>query len=209
MMRPYQGKNFGRDDTPALLLVGESHYLPEGATQHLSPDSWYTGDSSSLNTEEAKWINTAWVVEEAINTEFRIKSHSIFKRSFEVINDYGPRYSHFKHVSDDVAFYIFFLRPGVYKQSLGVAAQDIDLANQIFRVHFEALKPDAVVFLSRLAYLHLSSDLYCDRVIATPHPGCSWWNRTSAKYENRKGHQILRDFVCSLDWPQRHIKNRS
>jgi hypothetical protein len=38
-------------------LVGESHYLPHGAKQHLTPASWYGGSHTTLTAAEAHWIN--------------------------------------------------------------------------------------------------------------------------------------------------------
>jgi hypothetical protein len=53
MMRPYFGNNFHDANTPSVLLIGESHYLPQGSSQHLSAETWYAGSSDTLSPELA------------------------------------------------------------------------------------------------------------------------------------------------------------
>ena len=204
MMRPYVGKDFGRSGAPALLLVGESHYLPHGSTQHLSADTWYGGTSATLNAEEVEWISTARILAAARDERFVNKAHSIWSNALREINEHGPRYPDYTRVADDVASYNFFLRPGVEGESLAVTPQDVQLANEAFAAHFESLNPTAVVFLSSLAHNHFQTPSTCSApVVSTPHPGCQWWNRVAPRYGNRRGRDILADFVRSLDWSQR------
>ena len=203
MMLPYVGKHFRRPGFPALLLVGESHYLPVGASQHLSAETWYASSSGTLSDDEVEWISTADILEASRVEGFSNKAHSIWKNALWEINEHGPGYSDYKQVTDDIAFYNFFLRPAVEGDSLEVAAQDVELANEAFQTHYDTLKPSAVVFLSSLAYNHLELPAMCSvPVIPTPHPGCPWWNRAADKYGNRRGRDILADFVRSLDWPR-------
>ena len=90
-MKPF-GKAFGQGAGPALLLVGESHYLPEGSTQHLDPTSWYGGDSTTLSETEVHWISTPRIIREARAEGFANRAHWIWKNGFEAINEAGPRY---------------------------------------------------------------------------------------------------------------------
>jgi hypothetical protein len=75
MMRPYIGDNFHAANTPSLLLVGESHYLPEDSSQHLSAEAWYAGSSDILSAREIGWINTAALLKEARAEDFVNKAH--------------------------------------------------------------------------------------------------------------------------------------
>ncbi|HWY30600.1 MAG TPA: hypothetical protein VNX46_07610 [Candidatus Acidoferrum sp.] len=203
MMQPYVGKHFGRLGAPALLLIGESHYLPEGATQHLSADRWYSGSSTTLSPDEVEWISTAAVFDDARERRFPNKGHIIWSNALWEINEHGPRYTDYTYVADDVAFYNFFLRPGLEGESLAVETEDVQLANETFDIHFESLKPTAVVFLSSLARYHFQLPAICSvPIISTPHPGCQWWNRVALKYGNRRGRDILADFVRTLNWSQ-------
>jgi hypothetical protein len=52
MMRPHFGSNFHGANIPSLLLIGESHYLLEDSSQHLSPEKWYTSNSDTLSPDE-------------------------------------------------------------------------------------------------------------------------------------------------------------
>lgn len=202
-MRPYVGKNFHDSGTPSLLLIGESHYLPDDATQHLTAEKWYASSSETLSPQERGWIDTAAIMEESRAAGFSNRAHSIWRNSFTEINDHGPRYSDYKRVADDIACYNFFLRPGLKGASLAVVSQDVEIANEAFRVHCEALKPTAIVFLSSLAHSHFHpSELFSIPVVATPHPGHEWWNRVAQKYGDRRGRDILADFIKTINWPQ-------
>ena len=65
MMRPYVGNNFHGANTPSLLLIGESHYLPKNSSQHLSAETWYASSSGTLSPDEVEWISTAAILEYA------------------------------------------------------------------------------------------------------------------------------------------------
>jgi hypothetical protein len=202
MMWPYKGKDFGKSGRPSLLLVGESHYLPDYSTQHLEPEKWYKSDCSTLNDEERGWIATAPIMEWARSVDFSNKAHSIWSNSFWEINHYGPRYKDYKCVADDVAAYNFFLRPGIEGDSLHVSQEDAEIANAAFELHFKSLKPTAVIFLSQLARWHFRKSIIGDvPLIVTPHPGCAWWNKKAKRYGNKRGRDILGDFI-SATWPQ-------
>ncbi len=56
MMRPYTGKHFHDACAPSLLLIGESHYLPERSSQHLRAETWYGSYSDTLSKLEIQWI---------------------------------------------------------------------------------------------------------------------------------------------------------
>jgi hypothetical protein len=84
----------------------------------------------------------------------------------------GKRYSDCKHVADDIAFYNFFLRPGLAGLSLTVSDQDVKFANEAFREHHQALKPTGIVFLSQKAYEYFDrAESFSVPLIVTPHPG--------------------------------------
>jgi hypothetical protein len=204
MMRPYKGKNFHDACAPSLLLIGESHYLPEGSSQHVSAKTWYESDSYTLSPEERQWISTAAIMEVSRAEGFSNRAQrSIWSNPFWEINEHGPRYQDHKRVADDIAFYNFFLRPGLEGKSLDVSSLDVKFANEAFRLHYQTLKPTAVVFLSRLAHNHFHpSEPLSVPVVATPHPGCAWWNRAAKKHANKRGRDILADFIRSTSWPQ-------
>jgi hypothetical protein len=209
MMRPYVGKNFQDTGTPSILLVGESHYLDEDSPQRTSPEAWYSGSSATLSEYEITFISTARLLKDATANNFPLKTHSIYSNPFWEINEYGPCYSDYRLVADDIAFYNFFLRPAVDGDSLEheVSSVDLAIANEAFLAHCDALKPSAVVFLSMLAHNCCTASLPIT-VIATPHPGCAHWNRAARKYGDKRGRDLLGDFVKTTDWPKAPIPRR-
>lgn len=202
-MQPFVGRNFHRRTQPSLLLVGESHYLPEGSTQHLTPERWYGGTHETLTDQERLWIDTPQVLDNACAENFANKAHWIWKNAFEVINDVGPRYAEARQVADDIAFVNFFLRPGREGASVAwdLTDQDIELANLAFAAHLERLAPTAVAFVSRVAHHHLRSSIALPPLnIVTPHPSSHWWNREAKRYGGKRGRDLLAEFVARLDW---------
>lgn len=209
MIVPYIGRYFCSPDEPSLLLVGESHYLPEGSTQHNTPDAWYSGDATTLNGTEVAWISTAKIVEDSRKERFRNRAHSIWKNSLTVINDAGPRYPDFTLACDHIAFCNFFLRPARQGLSLEVKEADIEWANLRLRHILTQYQPDGLVFVSALASSKWQESAELSiRTATTPHPSSSWWNRTSKKYGGRKGREILADFTETI-WRARRAPSNS
>lgn len=203
MLRPYVGENYFDTSKPLLLLIGESHYLEKGSKLDTTPHVWYEGSSLTLSEDERQWLNTQEIFEDSKRGKFSNKAHSIWRNSLEVINDFGPAYSTLARVAEDIAFYNFFLRPASYGKSLDVVDQDADIANKAFQLHVKELKPTAVIFLSRLAYREFRRpESLSVPVVATPHPGCKWWNKEARKYDNKKGRDLLADFIKKkTNWP--------
>lgn len=206
MMRPYVGRRFEVRTKPSLLLVGESHYLPRGSSQHASAARWYSGTWRTLTRTEAEWIDTADVVESSRRNGFRDRAHVIYRSAFQAINGVGPRYDDYRRVADDIAFCNFFLRPAAYGKSLNVCAMDARIANGVLLQLIKDQRPTAVVFLSRLALWWSDLESSGCQVISTPHPGSHWWNVAAKAYGGRMGREILKQYVATLRWP-RDLRN--
>jgi len=202
MMRPYRGKHYGDTGIPRLLLIGESYYVPPGSKLNRSGEAWYAGSSDILTETERGFIDTTELIEDSRSEGFSNKAHSIWRNSFSEINQFGPGYSDFKRVADDIAYYNFFLRPALTGVSLEVTSQDVEIANEAFVMHCETLKPTGIVFLSRLACSHCRlPESISIPVVATPHPSCRWWNRAAKCYGNKRGRDILGEFIKKTNWP--------
>ncbi len=199
-MSPYVGEHYGAKRMPKLLLVGESHYLEKSENQHSTPSKWYEGSAKKLKF--AHWIDLNSVFKESRKKRFALPQHSIWRNSLSEINRRGPNFSDFTQVADFIAFYNFFLRPGAEGCSLRVEKEDVEMANAAFEIHFGTLKPTAVIFLSQLAHWHFDKSLVGSvPLICTPHPGCAWWNRKAKGYGNKRGRDVLGDFIDST-WPK-------
>lgn len=199
MMTPFVGQKFTQAGNPSILLVGESHYLPKDSTQHLNLESWYKGDYLTLSDKEKGWISSSTIVTEATAERFRNKAHSIWRNSIWEINNYGPKYSDYVDATQHIGACNFFQRPALEGASLQVTKLDVDHANDALSRTVERLRPSAIIFVSRLAYKHLSCS-FSVPLIVTPHPGSAWWNKKSPKYGGRRGRDLLGDYIQGTTW---------
>jgi len=202
MLQPYVGTRFGQGESPSVLLVGESHYLPAGSTVHRETPAWYRGNAAQLNDEESGWIDTSGIYRESLEAGFPNPAHSIWKNSLWEINAGGFRLANYLNAGERIASYNFFLRPAEEGCSLNVEPEDVQMANEAFGYHCSALKPSAVVILSRLAARHIHNMPDIPAVV-TPHPGSAWWNRHAGAYSGLRGRDLLSRFVDGLDWMDR------
>jgi hypothetical protein len=216
---PFVGTRYAdrlRDDTgPRLLLIGESHYLPEGAALHHDPDTWYASNERDLLRQQddwalehpddaddwRAWIHTAAVVRNACEQNFANQAHWIWKNAFEVINDAGPRYPEPREVAHDIAFLNFFVRPARTGASLKghLSPLDVRLANDVLAHRIAELRPTAIAFISRFAAAKCD-DRTTEGIprTVTPHPTSPWWNRASDDYGNLRGRDFLDRFVREI-----------
>ena len=198
---PFVGSNYGKGGKPRILLIAESHYFPKSSNKHLDPIAWYSGTSDSLTPEERGWITTKTNFVDFVNG-YRNRTNRIWRNLFSAINSYGPKYApeHYKQVVDDIAFFNFFARPAREQLSLKLSPYhelDGEIANQLFLQNIEKLKPHLVIFISQFAYSKLKHGSYDIPIQVTPHPGCSWWNRSVPKYGYRKGKEMVADYLNS------------
>jgi hypothetical protein len=200
MMTPFVGARFHDRLQPTILLVGESHYLPQDSTVHLDEVSWYGGRADGLSAKEVAWISTAQIVRDACASRFKNKAYSIWRNSFKTINEHGPRYEDFAHVAEYVAFYNFFLRPARTGLSIRVGPLDVEHANEAFVHWCRELRPTLVVFLSALARRSLHPENVTLPISVVPHPASQWWYRPSKAYGGKSGREALAEQVTGLEW---------
>jgi len=200
-LRTYIGRDYFLAGGPRLLLVGESHYFPRDSKIHLDPERWYAGNWNMLNQTEQSWISTCEIISESREKSFSEKAHSIWKRSFQVINENGPHYEDFRNVADDIAYFNFFQRPANCGESLCVHSLDIAAAKDNWIENYKKLQPRHVVFLSMLAYSHYNS-MGLGQAEVVPHPGCNWWTRRTKKYGGLSGREKLAQIVQKIDCPR-------
>lgn len=200
MMEPFVGARFRGRRQPAILLIGESHYLPPDSTVHLDEGSWYAGRGEALSSKEIGWISTAQIVRDACAGRFKNRAYSIWRNSFRTINEHGPRYEDFAQVAEDVAFYNFFLRPARTGLSLQVGPLDVEVANGAFTHWCNELRPTLVVFLSALARKSLRAAPPTVPTCVVPHPASQWWHRPSSAYGGKSGRDALAHHVAALPW---------
>jgi hypothetical protein len=209
-LKPYIGPRFGMDGMPAILLIAESHYVPEDedTKQHLDAEKWYAGAHGTTSGYTLSCINTADIFP-TIAKKQPNSIHGILPRE---INKNGPRLENLD-ILKYLAFYNFYLRQArEYLRSAGdlkgpkglvVTPLDTEYANAAFSYWVKKLNPTAIVFTSRNAWNHLDKSLLANIPhVSLPHPKRPWWNRTSKRYGNKTGCQMFADFIKSLAWPK-------
>lgn len=205
-MMPFVGDEYESPKHKKLLLIGESHYMPEGSTVHHDVNSWYDGNPV-LTEDERGNCDTRGT---------RIwKSGRFGKEMDRCLNLVQPSSENRWH---QVAFLNYFLRPADSKKSFKdiCAERDCMEAVRMFRILLDILKPDLVVFVSKFAFDHAEwidfpKAFNCGLwdytaknnmdYIFTEHPSSSWWNRvvkmkTGSSDDYFRG-MTSRDFFCA------------
>lgn len=185
-MMPFIGEKY---DEKKLLVIGESHYLPECSEKS---SDWYRHDWNYLDEEEKGWINTSELIR---NTKYN-KAHTIYKNidlAFKEVFNVKDESWHY------MAFMNFFQRPAEKTgKSIKVTSEDRDIANDTLKEVVNVLKPDTVIFVSSKAYRTYNN--CCDKVnvFSGVHPACRWWNTKMRKYGQKTGKEFFVDIVSKM-----------
>jgi len=195
-MIPFVGNDYISDNHKKLLIIAESHYLPNESTLHLNAEKWYSGDENLLNDEEKEWIWTSNIA--------RYLKKSIFVNIFNALIKAGVNRSNER---EQVAFMNYFQRPAIERQSFKkVCTQlDKDEAAENIRSVVSILKPDLIIFVSKYSIavaeetnLWEFTSKYDCTYTYTNHPACSWWNRAT-RFDFFKGRTSREHFKFFLD----------
>lgn len=213
-MRPRIGCHYKSTDHKRLLVVGESHYLPEKSSVHRDPEGWYQLRESQLTqveviernkvkvVDEIDWISTERIITGSLSEGFKKKSHGIYRNIAKEISDHWLRLADPSRAIDHIAYCNYFLRPAIKGISLDVKELDKQIAEEAFGWILEEYEPDLVVSTSSLAGSH-GREVLKERNIpftVTPHPTCRWWNDTAKKYGNIRGRDLLTQFLKTHQW---------
>lgn len=204
-MTPYVGDRYSEAQQHgcALLVIGESHYLPEKSVVHRDCASWYASDHTKLNQEEKVWISTKDLIFNQLPQNFSNKAHWIWKIGYEQINRFGPAFDDYRKLFPYTVFYNFYLRPANQGNTFMelCTAYDNVVATANFEYMVGQYKPNGIVFLSRLAFESCGAKNGLSIPVAgAPHPTCRWWNRKCGKYGGRFGRDLVQDGMKGLDW---------
>jgi hypothetical protein len=183
----------------AILVLGESHYLDQPRPEN-APDRWYVRRELH-DKETCRNINTRNVFNNAILRRKPSKSKAIFHALADALHDSGLTMPGAHSALQSVAYMNFFQRPAERpKLSIQVHRRDIDVATSVLLDVAAILKPELVVFASRLAARHgrdVITGLHARgvRTVVVPHPSCAWWNRESAPMGGKTGRERFMDAV--------------
>lgn len=204
-MTPYVGNQYSEAQKHgcALLVIGESHYLPEKSTIHKDCFAWYASNHEKLTDEEKGWISTRDIIVEELQKNFPNQAHGIWKFGYQKINQWGPVFSDYRRLFPYTVFFNFYLRPAnqgsTFRELL--TPYDNDIANENFKYMVEQYKPNGIIFLSRLAFESCEAkNGLAIPVAGAPHPTCRWWNIKCVKYGSRYGRDLVQDGMVGFDW---------
>jgi hypothetical protein len=86
---PFIGKNYKSLSHKQLVIIGESHYLPDYSTAHLDAEKWYNGTSEHLDSTELSWFNTSNLIEWATESGFKEKGFSMYRQINSALKESG------------------------------------------------------------------------------------------------------------------------
>jgi len=204
-MLPFVGDEYESPKHKKLLLIGESHYMPEGSAVHHDVNSWY--GNPVLTSDEQDWCNTRGTRE--------WKSGRFGKEIDRCLKQVCPDV---ESGWQQVASYNYFLRPADDRQSIedlwmahGGESLDREQAIRNLISVLEILRPNLVVFLSSKVCKCAETDDYpkyfrgnlWDWTLArgidycyTMHPSSVHWNKPMpAKYAKASGLTAY-EFFC-------------
>ena len=182
-MLPFVGNNYESTKHKKLLLVGESHYMPENSTVHHNVDLWYKG-TLKLTHDEMRFCDTRGAREyrsgrfgKNIDGAIREVYHDAEENAF-----------------NEIASCNYFLRPSDNKKNFKklCTERDCEESVKVFHKILDYLKPELLVFTSKFAFDHAewidfpqyfgcglwdyAAEHNMDYFF-TEHPSSSWWNR--------------------------------
>ena len=199
-MKPWIGEKY-YDSKERLLILGESHYLPRDSKIHLDVESWYNASEDNLSEKEIEWISTADIISYAIENNFDIRSHWIYKNISQALNEVlkEPDYS---DALNYISFYNYFRRPAYGGYSLFVCQKDVDIAAAYILDFIKQNKPDIIIFTSSLAgeYGEEAIDSTGIPYFTVPDPTCQWWNKAVKKYGDKTGRELFIEFLNECSW---------
>lgn len=178
-MIPFVGANYGKFNKK-MLLLGESHFLPEGSTASSSAEVWYKGNNSTLDDNEKGFICTFDLINNRSGQQLGAKSWRYYlDMENELINGGLPKHDNmFTYVS----FMNVFQRPAVVNgESINVLPIDLEEGEKILNAVIDIIQPEIIIFMTSLGYNHFHWRIH-DKSIKTVrccHTTCSWWNRES------------------------------
>ncbi len=199
---PFVGSHY---EKYRILLVGESHYLPENtAVKAASFAQWYeTTTPAEFSTKDLAQMHTRNILQSYFDGNHQ-GGRSMFHRPAYVIYEaLGEKNAEldYHQFFQYYSFFNYFQRPELVSgASIRYTKQDEEQAYTIAVQIFEALQPELIVFLSKKAYRsfynhHQNAREWTDRIDYTVHPSCPWWNRNDGKHGANKFRKIIEKAV--------------
>jgi hypothetical protein len=176
-MQPWIGDHYQDDRHKRLLIIGESHYLPEGSIVHHDPGAWYTGSQDDLSDEERKWICTAGNIRFESN-----RAHTIYGEIARVLSRTMDErgLTHDDFVFGHISYCNYFLRPAPVaggSMAAAVRPRDLAVAEDVLNWFIRRHRPELVAVASKAAGRHAEKILGGFRIpyLITYYAGSPFW----------------------------------
>lgn len=194
---PALGEHFWREDGQhgKLLLIGESNYFDDNDAEHSDfrdAERWYKAGDARLIPDYRKTDVGNYISYPTFNKVFDIMDRVLDEAGIE----------HEAGLSE-AAFYNYYLRPAYNNgRRKGFRPQPIDdeVAGDALTGIIDAIKPNVIIFLSKLAYTAFTD--YCaakglafDGIVMehVSHPASIWWNRDGGARGKARFEQLLKE----------------
>ncbi len=192
---PWVGQHYETQQV-RLLVVGESHYLKKQSRYHHNDEVWYAGLDTSIYNDR-HWFFTRNIINNGLQSDWKEKSKIIYKNIEKAL--LTSEFCDDIEISpfDQIAYMNYFQRPAqVTGKSLIHTPLDRERSAEVFLSVVRALKPDVVIFCSKLAWRAMrSSDaanaMSTTRFAVTPHPATRWWHTKMKKHNGKSGKELF------------------
>ena len=205
-LKPFIGEKYTNNEAGIkILLVGESHYVkepwPEITSKSLLNDWW---SEIPPQIYGISWYTTRGTIHNFMSGKSGA-AYALFREPCKIYNQcfLNGKYQQWQdiyNIFDSFAYMNYFQMPALYERislwnsllkfnnesdkfhplSLEIWNKTEKLSNDVFISVLEILKPDKIVFLSTEAYnaFKRQNKIYdTNKIFATVHPTCPWWNR--------------------------------
>jgi len=156
-MMPFVGSNYGDTCQKKIMLVGEINYLPHNCTLSENPRQWYKSTQSNLKRKEIEWLHCRNLVES------RSKSPGLmFYRKLEIKMSELLGISNQIKTLSTIVYMNGFQRPSPQSAtSIKKFCRSIDFEIGVKTIDqvIDIMKPDVVLFISKLAWEKLGERL--------------------------------------------------
>jgi len=201
---PFVGKDF-KSMEQKVLMLGESHYLPEKSTIHNDAMNWYNDNSTSLSEEEKDWLNTRNAINARSGQRLVNKAYTIHHNLEKSIMNAGFYPDENDNLFRYFVYYNYFLRPA--QTGISIDRKHIDKEKSFYHLNviIDYLKIDIVIFSSVMAYKDFNwfyetyNCLTQAKIYCVPHASSSHWNKEVKKYQNENGSSLTgREYFESI-----------
>ena len=192
---PFVGENYSDNVSYRILLVAESHYLPDYSEKSLDCEKWYSQHPIELDQEEINHTETR----EVVNTIWDKNGHMLFRELEKNLALFIPKYN--GRSINSCAFMNAFQRPSKNGITIKHFAKQTDfiVANKILKEVIKIINPSLVIFVSKYAWDSVGYEIAKSfpkirfEFVCHPGTGGRYWHNPNYKHGIEKFKSILKN----------------